>query len=239
MQSTLAELLTSEALRRLADRRSFERGEEYLKLAAVGALQWDECSIRAGVQGTQRYRVRLEAAGGKLAASCSCPVGRDGVFCKHCVAVGLAWISKSRNLGERSSAPTRGELRSRLVALGSDTLADLLVEHALEDERLYARLLVLTAGTGAGAGADFRRLAHAFDVAADPGGFVSWNEAYGFAQALEEVIDGVERSSAEATAARSSPSARPRSVASKRPSSASTTRTASLAASRNALRSST
>jgi Uncharacterized conserved protein len=76
--------------------------------------------------------------------------------------------------------------------LGAEALAGLLLEHALDDERLHARLLALTAGTSGESDPDFRQLAHAFDVAADPGGFVSWNEAYGFARALEEVIGAVE-----------------------------------------------
>lgn len=62
------ELLTRETLRRLAGGRSFERGEDYATTGAVGTLQWDESSIRAGVQGTERYRVRLELAGDVLRA---------------------------------------------------------------------------------------------------------------------------------------------------------------------------
>lgn len=193
MHPAISELITLEALRRLAGRRSFERGEEYAEIGAVGALQWDEGSVRAGVQGTERYRVRLEAAGGKLVGSCSCPVGRDGLFCKHCVAVGLVWLSHSSELDGGPAAPTRSELHGRLAALGAEALAGLLVEHALHDERLHARLLALTAGADRESGPDFHQLAHAFDVAVHPGGFVPWNEAYGFAQGLEEVIGAVER----------------------------------------------
>ena len=192
MQPTLSELVTLEALRRRAGQRSFERGEEYAQIGAVGALQWDDASIRARVQGSERYRVRLEAAADQLVGSCSCPVGRDGLFCKHCVAVGLVWLSRSSERDEGPAAPTRTELQSRLTALGAEALASLLVEHALDDERLHARLLALTAGADRESGPDFRQLAHAFDVAADPGGFVSWNAAYGFAEGLEEVIGAVE-----------------------------------------------
>jgi uncharacterized Zn finger protein len=193
VEPTLAELLTREALRRLAGQRSFERGEEYAATGAVGSLQWDESSIRAGVQGAERYRVRLELAGGRLAGSCTCPVGRDGLFCKHCVAVGLAWLQRTPDLPETAAAPTRSELRDRLAARGAEALADLLVEGALDDEYLHARLLALTADATPDSEARFHQLEHAFDVAVDPGGFVGWNEAYGFAQALAEVIDTVER----------------------------------------------
>ncbi len=188
----MAELLTGETLRRLAGARSFERGEEYAATGAVGSLRWDESSIQAGVQGAERYRVRLELAGGALAGSCTCPVGREGLFCKHCVAVGLAWLERGREAGKPAAAPTRGELHDRLAVLGAEALADLLLEEALDDEYLHARLLALTSGASTDAAARFRQLEHAFDVAVDPGGFVAWNEAYGFVQALEEVIAAVE-----------------------------------------------
>jgi hypothetical protein len=193
VEPTLTELLTREMLRRLGGQRSFERGEEYAELGAVGSLRWDDASVGASVQGMDRYRVRLEIAGGKLAGSCTCPVGRDGLFCKHCVAVGLAWLSRSPERGEEAAAPTRNELSDRLAALGTEALAGLLVEHALDDEYLHARLLALTADATPDSDVRFRQLEHAFDVAVDPGGFVAWNEAYGFAQALEEVIGKVEQ----------------------------------------------
>lgn len=189
----MTKLLTRETLRRLAGGRSFERGEAYAATGAVGSLQWDESSIRAGVQGAERYRVRLELAGGGVSGSCTCPVGREGLFCKHCVAVGLAWLERGQDVGGPAAAPTRSELRDRLVVLGAEPLADLLVEEALDDEYLHARLLAVTSGGSRDAAGRFRQLEHAFDVAVDPGGFVGWNEAYGFAQALEEVIATVER----------------------------------------------
>ncbi len=192
MDASVTGLLTRETLRRLAGGRSFERGEEYAATGAVGSLQWDESSIRAGVQGAERYRVRLDLAGGTVAGSCTCPVGREGPFCKHCVAVGLAWLYQRQEAGEVSGAPTRSELRDRLAALGAEALADLLIEEALDDEYLHARLLALTSAASPDAATRFRQLEHAFDVAVDPGGFVGWNEAYGFAQALEEVIASVE-----------------------------------------------
>lgn len=193
VEPTLTELLTHETLRRLAAGRSFVRGEEYAATGAVGVLQWDESSIRAGVQGSTRYRVRIEVARGTLAGSCTCPVGGNGFFCKHCVAVGLAWLRRRHEVGEPAAAPTQSELRERLAALGAEALADLLVEEALDDEYLHARLLALTSEASGTAAARFRQLEHAFDVAVDPGGFVAWNEAYGFAQALEQVVATVER----------------------------------------------
>jgi uncharacterized Zn finger protein len=63
VQPTLVEVVTRENLRHLAGQRSFDRGEEYARFGAVGSLQLDEASIRAGVQGSTAYRVRLEICG--------------------------------------------------------------------------------------------------------------------------------------------------------------------------------
>lgn len=81
MEPALTDLVAWETLRRLAGQRTFERGEEYAEFGAVGSRQWEDSSIRAGVQDAERYRVRLEVDGGKLAGSCPCPIGRDGLFC--------------------------------------------------------------------------------------------------------------------------------------------------------------
>lgn len=193
MNPTLAEVLTRESLLRLAGGRSFGRGSAYAETGMVESLHWDELSIRARVQGAERYRARLELAGSELTGSCSCPVGRDGLFCKHCVAVGLTWLARAPTRSEQAAAPTRSELRERLAALGTEALADLLVEQALDDEYLHARLLARTSGSSLDSAARFRQLEHAFDAIVDPGSFVSWNEAYGFAQALEEIVDTVEQ----------------------------------------------
>jgi uncharacterized Zn finger protein len=58
-------------------------------------LTSDNGSIEAHVLGTRRYDVKLWVERGRLEYSCTCPVGIDGAFCKHCVAVGLAWLGRA------------------------------------------------------------------------------------------------------------------------------------------------
>jgi SWIM zinc finger len=193
MALTLSDLVTVETLRRLAGPRSFERGEEYARVGAVGALDVVGASIRAGVQGTERYRVRVDATREGIQGDCSCPVGRDGGFCKHCVAVGLAWLGRSHEIDDESFELPQNNLEQRLASLGADALAHLLVEYASQDERIHVRLLATTAAVGAAPGSSFGRVKHAFDLAIEPGGFVGWNEAFQFVQGLEAVIDEVEK----------------------------------------------
>lgn len=89
-------LLDRSTLRRMAGTASFERGEEYFGNRSVGSLSEHQNTISAKVRGTQTYRVKLWPKSGELEYSCTCPVGRDGAFCKHCVAVGLAWLEQRK-----------------------------------------------------------------------------------------------------------------------------------------------
>lgn len=84
-------ILTHDVLLGLAGERSFGRGEEYHRGGHVHGLVEHEGILAARVLGTHEYRVKLRADADELRYSCACPLGVDGVSCKHCVAVGLAW----------------------------------------------------------------------------------------------------------------------------------------------------
>lgn len=51
--------------------------------------------MTAGVLGARNYQVRFWAEHGNLGHECTCPLGEDGIFCKHCVAAGLAWLAEA------------------------------------------------------------------------------------------------------------------------------------------------
>ncbi len=86
--------LTEKTLRSLAGDRWFARGRSYKEENRVTNLSLAGDSLSARVVGTQPYRVRLTCNRSRLDYSCSCPVGEDGNFCKHCVAVGLSWLDQ-------------------------------------------------------------------------------------------------------------------------------------------------
>jgi uncharacterized Zn finger protein len=79
------------ALRRCAGNTWYVRGVTYVE--EVGDLCCTPTTVTATVQGTDSYEVRLSGDRGGLDGECSCPVGRKGDFCKHCVAVGLAALA--------------------------------------------------------------------------------------------------------------------------------------------------
>ena len=53
------------------------------------------------MRGSATYKVQLWMNDGELEFACSCPVGPDGMFCKHAVAVALIAADPDRAGGER------------------------------------------------------------------------------------------------------------------------------------------
>ncbi|MCI2423358.1 hypothetical protein MOQ72_38660 [Saccharopolyspora sp. K220] len=125
-------------LRVLAGDRSFERGLGYLAAVTnVGSLP---DGVVGTVHGTASYRARLRNVGGSLAGTCSCPYGREGAFCKHCVALGL------RVLTTESESPAQAtDMRAFLETLDRSALVDLIWQQAQDDAALYQRLLLFMA----------------------------------------------------------------------------------------------
>ena len=73
-----------------AEWRVIVNGEAYFKEGRVTELNEHNGKVNAVVSGTQDYRVRLRIEEDDLSYSCSCPLGEDLEFCKHCVAAALA-----------------------------------------------------------------------------------------------------------------------------------------------------
>ena len=116
-QRAVSQILDYRALRRLAGATSFRRGEEYAAGGRVQDLVESEDSIAGQVRGTRQYDVRLWVDAGSLEYACTCPVGADGAFCKHCVAVGIAWLEPNRKrapVKQRKPAVTMNDVRSYL-----------------------------------------------------------------------------------------------------------------------------
>lgn len=183
-------------LRRLAGPRSFERGRDYFDAGRIVSLVEHEGTITAEVRGGRVYRVRLWAEDGTLAYSCTCPVGAEAEFCKHCVAVGLAWLADGEPR-QRGAGPSPGgvatldDIREYLARQSQDVLVDMLVEQAVEDDRLRQRLL-LKAAAGSAKGVDLAAYRAAINGAVEAEGFIDYAEAYGYSRGIDEAVDGIE-----------------------------------------------
>jgi uncharacterized Zn finger protein len=150
MKAKLADLLSEEILEELAGERAFERGTDYFADGQVVGLKEENGSITARVRGTYYYRVRLWTEGEEVAFQCNCPVGQDRVFCKHCVAVGLAWLDREKkNSGDARRQTerevTEEKIRAHLLAQDKSALVELLLNHADWDAEFRDRLALMTA----------------------------------------------------------------------------------------------
>jgi hypothetical protein len=94
VSSPIAHVLHLSRLRDLVDGSTFSRGERYHREKRVSKLERDGSTVRATVAGLASYQVTLWVKAGRIAYLCSCPVGQEGGFCKHCVAVALTYLEE-------------------------------------------------------------------------------------------------------------------------------------------------
>jgi uncharacterized Zn finger protein len=138
------------------------------------------------VVGGERYSVRVRVSDdpNELDGSCTCPRAADGWFCKHCVAIALAWSQRR----DRSRSASEGErLKSWVRALDLEALQRVVLEEAQRDEALRSRLLLRASG------GDSDAVRAAIDRAiAGRGAFVSYAEGDEYANGIGDAIDAVE-----------------------------------------------
>ena len=139
----LLEKLTIRKFRSLAGDLWFARGEAYLEQGRVRDLTEHQGKITATVTGTREYLVGLWTKGGEIVFSCTCPLGDDEQFCKHCVAVGLAWIADGEEQMKHDSPKPQssaGDLRSFLEQQEKKKLVEIVLLEASENRPLRDRL---------------------------------------------------------------------------------------------------
>lgn len=194
-KATRANPLSRAALRREAGARSFERGAGYFKSGKVSSLIDHEGILVAKVQGTRSYRVKLFFERKRIRCDCNCPLGQGGVFCKHGVAAGLAWLHAKPGLSPgkkpaRSSEVTMEDVRACLLSQDKSTLAGMLMEQAMDDDKLRRRLL-LTVAKKSARGADLDTYRKAIDQAVNEE-VEDYKDVFDYASGIGEGIDSIE-----------------------------------------------
>ena len=106
MKNKIDEVVTVSNLRYAAGSRSYSRGEEYFEDGAVHHLHCDGEQLTADVHGTHVYHARITNKDGFLEGECSCPFGQDGNFCKHLVALGLAYLDHPKIVSSEKNKST-------------------------------------------------------------------------------------------------------------------------------------
>jgi uncharacterized Zn finger protein len=189
--------ITPAVLESLAGTTAFRRGEAYFSDGAVGRLRVSDGMVAARVEGTEIYQVELRDDDGELAYDCTCPRAADGFFCKHCVAVGLAWLAEQDAAGQPKAKAGKAKRRDPwrtiqdyLTTQPPETLIEHLLDVAQRDDRLYQSLLLKAERSGDGGNAvkAFRR---AIDGATRTDGFIDWREAATFAANIDQVADSL------------------------------------------------
>jgi len=141
----LRSLLSERAVLELAGPAALARGAAYQRDGRVELGPAHVDRVEAVVRGSLPYAVSLSVAGSSLRWSCTCPVGDDGAFCKHCVAVALMLGGVDRDAPvphrSRSRAGRSGiDLRTFLQTLEAEELVELLFGQASQDWRLREQL---------------------------------------------------------------------------------------------------
>ncbi|CAE6710943.1 SWIM zinc finger family protein [Paraburkholderia nemoris] len=152
-QSPFTDIITLAEVQSLADLKTFARGKAYFLDGVVSRLEEHDGVLRASVRGTHRYSVELGVGDdGELTYECDCPVGGDGIFCKHTVAVALSWLENSGeevfHVDETEPAKPRKkrktyeeQIREYVAALNKESLQELLLEAVARDMTLRDKLL--------------------------------------------------------------------------------------------------
>ncbi|MDP2881697.1 MAG: SWIM zinc finger family protein [Azonexus sp.] len=199
--TVFGKLITHSTLDDLAGAAAFRRGEEYWSAGAVSRLRASDDKITARVEGTETYQVELRDDNGELAYDCTCPRAADGYFCKHCVAVGLAWIADhasaedptaktGKNKGKTGRRDPWRDIKDFLGAQPPETLVELLLDVARRDDRLYQSLL-LKAERVVGGGNVVKAFRRAIDEASSIHGFIDWRDVGTFAGNIDQVAESL------------------------------------------------
>jgi uncharacterized Zn finger protein len=188
-------LLTSDLLHEIAGETTYARGLAYAQEGRVEAFSIQDGVLFAQVRGTEVYSVRVDSEKPRLSFDCTCPVGEELRFCKHCVAAGLAWLMDRGDvpMEKKRRQPAEDPMdRVRAFLEGQDaaTLREWLLAEADANENLRDRLLLRDAATGADA-ASLKRLRAAIDRATAIADFIDYDEAPSYAAVLDEMVDGI------------------------------------------------
>lgn len=188
-------LLTADLLFRLAGDVTYLRGLAYANEGRVEELAVQDGVLVAHVRGTETYTVRLDTEKPGLSYDCTCPVGDEVRFCKHCVAVGLKWLlSRGETLEITSRAlpaePPIDDVRAFLERQDAESLRAVLLAEARVNESLRERLLLRDAAGGADQ-LSLKRLRAAIDRATRIPDFIDYREAASYAGVLDEMVDGI------------------------------------------------
>lgn len=189
-------------LKGLTDGGSWKRGVDYYEQGKVILLFEDKGKITAKVRGYRTYKVKLWEEDGQLDGSCSCPMGDEGVFCKHCVAAGLTYIaggvkpvdedSRSFRRQKNPRPPIAVEdVRKYLSKQKTDALVEIIMDQVSDNDALREKLM-MKAARFEKKEPDIAVFKEMIYKATDTRSFVDYESTYSFAKRINNAVDVVE-----------------------------------------------
>lgn len=194
--NSLKNFLTREVLLEMAGERSFARGEDYSRRRYVHDLALKGDGLTAHVSGTEEYYVELWVEDGEFQSTCTCPLGMDDIFCKHCVAVGLTWLenpsaANAQNINPPAQTPvTMQEVQHFLMHQEKSTLIQWILDRSQRDEDWRQQLLLKVASQRS-EGLDITTFQRALRNAIAVRDFIDWNAASDYADGIDCVLDSI------------------------------------------------
>ncbi len=192
--ATLSESINS-ILQDLAGKATFKRGSDDFNQGVVDGLAQYGHQITAEVHGQDTYQVQLWLQNDQLQSRCTCPMGIKGSFCKHCVAVSLAWLENRPT--PQSSADesvkqdaTMADLRNYLAEQAPDTLIELIMQQAMEDARWREHLLFQITRQQS-SGVDMEAFRRSLRKAIVVKGSIDYDQVAYYVEDIEKVLDRI------------------------------------------------
>lgn len=190
----LLQALNDAVVRRLAGDKFYQRGRDYFLQGRVEEIECDGEVMRASVQGSQDYTVNLRGDDGILDYACDCPVGSEGEFCKHCVAVALTWLQHQKRPakpGSENRKITLADVQKVLLAEDQTVIVENLIEWAKSDAQLRERL-IMHAAKRAKPEILLATVQQAFSKATRISRYIEYREMPSFVRRVDAAIDSIE-----------------------------------------------
>jgi tetratricopeptide (TPR) repeat protein len=196
----LDDLILPEQLESLAGAAAFKRGEAYFREGRATIVIDEPDRVAGAVSGSGRepYYGQIQVRNDRLGWICSCPVGDQGDFCKHLVALALTRLAAGDEVplpnpprdGEGARKGKRrtkeDEIRAFLEGQDKDRLVEWLLEVARWDRATREKLLL--AARAGGSSAELKRLVTDVTRVRD---FLGYHDMPDFARRVHEMIDAL------------------------------------------------
>lgn len=102
-------------------------------------INWDKsgATISAEVEGSELYHVALKLTKRGLTGGCNCPASEGIDFCKHCVAVALAYRAEHAKQAQLAEGDTSDRIHAYLKTLDKPSLVETLLTLIENDPVLH------------------------------------------------------------------------------------------------------